>query len=268
VEHLEIRLAESIPGIGKAGERVTLALTPADVHDPTEIPTYLAGYKPFQYRADEACKVVLVDNDSDKYRTFDSDDAFRRVSVKGSDQGKVPEVDPKSALSTYKVVNRYVGSFIPKQTEGQTGNNYNPLMAASRRCRRALDLDRELDVWSLLGTNTNWDSTVRTALGATYNWDGGAASNPILAVQQAIEKSWQEVTEIWMNQKLAHAFLRHAEVRNHMRQMLGDSAVTGATREVVQAGTRSVDFQIPGLPPIKVVASKVKNETTGAVGRS
>jgi hypothetical protein len=265
VEQITLRLAENIQGIGSAGERVTLALLPSDVHDATEIPTYLAGYKPFQYRADEASKIILVDNDEDKYRTFNSDDAFRRVSVKGSDQGDVPEVDPKSALVAYKVVNRYVGSFIPKQTQSQRGNNYDPVMAASRRCRRALDLDRELDVWALLGATGSWDSTVRTALGATYKWNGGASSNPIYDVQTAIEKSWQPVSAVWFNQKVANTFLRHSEVRNHMRQMLGDNAVDRAVASVAMAGERSVDFVIPGFPPFKVVASKVKNETTSAL---
>jgi len=262
-EQYTIKLASDVPGVGREGERVTLALMPSDVHDPTEIPTYLAGYKPFQYRGDEASKVVLVDNDSDKVRTFNSDDAFRAVPVKGSDSGAIPEVDPKSTLATYKVVNRFIGSFIPKQTESQ-GGNYNPLMVASRRCRRALDLDREIDVWTLLGTAGSWDASVRTALGANYNWNGGTSSNPIIALQNAIEKSWQQVTEIWMNQQLAHAFLRHAEVRLHMREMLGDNAVNAAIGQVNQAGNMSVDFVIPGLPPIRVVASKVKNETTSA----
>jgi hypothetical protein len=265
MEQLTIKLADNIKGIGNAGDRVTLSLQPSDVHDPTEIPTYLAGYKPFQYRADEASKVILVDNDEDKFRTFNSDDAFRRVSVKGSDEGKVPEVDPKSVLSSYKVVNRYVGSFIPKQTEAQSGNNYNPLMAASRRCRRALDLDREIDVWDLLGTSGNWDATVRTALGAAYKWNGGASSDPMLDVQTGIEKSAQQVTEIWMNQKVANAFLRHDKVRNHMRQLLGDGAAPAAISMVADAGTKLVDFIIPGLPPIRVVASKVKNESTSAL---
>jgi len=265
VEQITLRLAETIQGIGAMGERVTLALLPTDVHDATEIPTYLAGYKPYQYRADEASKIILVDNDEDKYRTFNSDDAFRRVSVKGSDEGAVPEVDPKSSLATYKVVNRYVGSFIPKQSQSQRGNAYDPVMQASRRCRRALDLDRELDVWTLLGTSGNWDASVRTALGGTAKWNGGTTSNPIYDVQTAIEKSWQPVTEIWFNQQVAHTFLRHAEVRNHMRQMLGDNAVDRAIAAVAEAGKMSVDFVIPGLPPFRVVASKVKNETTSAL---
>lgn len=264
MESIEIKLAEN-SALGKAGQRITLALQPADVHDPTELPTYLAGYTPFGYRADEASKVVLVDNDSDKYRTFHSDDAFRAVDVKSGSSGQVGEVDPKSSLATYNVVDRAIGSFIPRQTELQTGNNYNPRMAAARRARRAIELDREIDVWTMLETNTNFDASVRIALAAGYEWNDGANSDPIKDVQTAIENSAQYVSGVWFNQKVANTFLRHDKVRDHMRQMLGDSAAPNALQQVAKAGQQNVDFAIPGFPPFRVVASKVKNETTSAL---
>jgi hypothetical protein len=264
MEKHEIVLAED-SALGQAGQRVTLALQPADVHDPTELATYLAGYSPFGYRADEASKVVLVDNDQDKYRTFNRDDAFRAVNVKAGSQGSIPEVDPKSSLSTYTVVNRYVGSFIPRQTELQTGNNYNPRMRAGERCRRALDLDREIDVWTMLETNTNFASAQRTALTSGYQWNGGSNADPIKDLQTQIENSDQPVSTIWMNQKVANNFLRNDTVRDHMRQMIGDNAASSAATQVHKSGEVNVDFVIPGLPPIRVVASKVKNESTSAL---
>jgi len=245
------------------GDRVSLALEPSDVHDPTELPTYLAGYRPFGFRADEASRIVLVDNDEDKYRQFSSDDAFRQVKVKGSTQGAVPEVDPQSTLSTYKVVERYIGSFIPVQTQRNAGGNpnYDPRMAAGRRCMRALELDREIDVFTLLGTAGSWNSVVQTAVSTAWDSTGDAIKD----LQTAIEKSFQPVTEVWMNQKVAHAFLRNTSVRDHMRQMMGDSAASGAVLSVASAGSTNVDFVIPGLPPVRVVASRKKNETTAAL---
>lgn len=264
---MELTLADNIQGIGAAGDRVTLALTPADVHDPAEIPEYLAGYKPFGYRADEASPMIPVTKDEDKYRSFDSDDAFRLVKVKGSTQGAVPEVDPKSKLDTYKVVERYIGSFVPQQTEMQTGpTSYQPIMAAGRRCMRAVELDREVDVFTLLGTAGNWAAAqVTPATGA--GWADTVAGNPILDVQTMIEKSDQPISAIWMNQKIAHRFLRHPEVRDHMRQFFGDQQVTGIAAAVARAGMDGAasDFIIPGMPPFKVVASKVKNEATGVL---
>lgn len=262
---MEIILAENIQGIGAAGQRVTLALTPADVHDPTELPEYLAGYKVFSYRAEEASPLILVDKDEDKYRSFDRDDSFRRVNVKGSTQGAVPEVDPKSGLDSYKVQERYVGSFVPQQTENQSGpTSYRPMQAAGRRCMRAIELDREIDVWNLLGTAGTWATAQQSAASGT-GWLDLVAGDPIKDIQTVIEKSDQPVSALWMNQRIAHRFLRHPEVRDHMRQVMGDSGAQGIAAAVASAGQDGAnsDFSIPGLRPMKVVASKYKNESTG-----
>lgn len=269
MERMSIILAENSP-LGQAGQRVNLELTPSDVHDPTEIPSYLAGYRNWEFRADEASKVVLVDNDEDKYRSFSEDDAFQPVRVKGALTGAIPEVDPRSSLDSYKVVDRYVGSFVPMVTEMQTGNNYQPRMAASRRCRRALELDRELDVLGpngLLTTVANWNSDQVNALGAGENWNGGASADPIKAIQDSIEASAQPVTEVWMNQAVAHLFIRNDLVRDHMRQLIGDGAASGVAQQLANAATtgQAIDFMIPGLPPIRVSATKYKNASGNLV---
>jgi hypothetical protein len=249
------------------GRRVNLALAPGDVAIPEEIPTYLAGYKPFQFRADEVSPYVLVNKSEDQYRTFSSDDTFRAVNVKASLQQKIPEIDPSSSLTTYTTVDRLIGSFIPDRTEeNATGKLYRPRQVAAQRCKRALMLDREIDVWTMLTTNGNWAAANITDLTAGQKWNDGADSNPILDLQTAMEASAQEVTGIWMNRKVANAFIRHAYVREHMRQMLGDSAVDrsiGAVNSATPGAT--VDFSIPGFPLFHVTSAKVKNETTAAL---
>lgn len=263
-ERMTIVLAED-GHLGKAGQKVNLELSPSDVHDPSEIPSYLAGYTNWEHRADEASKVVLVDNDEDKFRSFSSDDAFQPVQVKGAMSGPIPEVDPRSSLDTYKVIDRYVGSFVPAVSELQKGNNYQPRMAAARRCRRALMLDRELDILGptgLLTTVSNWAVDQRHALTNDERWTSTHAdSDPIKALQEAIEASAQPVSEIWMNQKLAHVMLRHEKVRTYMRQLLGDGAASGVATSLAGAASslQSVDFQIPGLPVIRVSSAKYKN---------
>jgi hypothetical protein len=260
-------LADNVEGVGAKGDRVSLALTPADVHDPTELSEYLAGYKPFGMRADEASPMVPVTKDEDKYRSFDSDNVFRRVRVKGSTQGAVPEVDPKSRLESYKVVERYIGSFVPRQTQDQTGpTSYDPVMAAGARCMTGIELDREIDVWTLLGTVANWNANQQTVASGA-GWTDLVTGDPILDVQTAVESSDQPVSSIWMNQRVANIFLRHPAVRDHMRQFFGDSPQQGIAQAVLNAQNAGAgqDFLIPGIPPIKVVASKVLNETTGLI---
>lgn len=264
MEIMEITLADNVQGIGAAGDRVSLSLTPADVHDPAELPEYLAGYRPFGYRADEASPLIPVTKDEDKFRTFESNNAFLRVNVKGTTQGAVPEVDPKTRLESYKVIERYIGSFIPRQTQDQTGpTTYDPIMAAGRRCMTAVELDREVDVFTLIGTAGNWAAGQITP--ATAVWTDVVTGDPILDIQTAVTKSDQPVTAIWLNQNLAFTMLRHPLVRDHMRQFFGDGAVQGIATAVANAGVTgaSGDFFIPGLPPFKVSASKVLNEATG-----
>lgn len=259
MQQFAVKLADDAAGLGKAGQVVHLELRPSDVHDPTELSTYLAGYKPFGLRADEASPVIIVDNQSDKYRNFNEDDAFAPVYVKASTSGAIPEVDPSTTLNTYQTVTRVLGSFILKETEGQGSKAYNVRMAAARRVKRAMMLDREVDVWALLGTSTNFASAQRLALTATQNWNGGSDSDPIRDIHAAVEASAQPVTGIFLNTKAANAFLRHDKVRDFMRQWFGDAS-PGEIQK--QAGQGSYDFSLPGLPPIHVVPGKYKPSTT------
>lgn len=264
-EKMQIKLAADAPGIGRAGQLVTLSLTPDDVHEEEELSTYLAGYSPTGFRADEASKIILVDHDKDKFRNFNSDDAFRRVDVKGSIEGAIPEVDPIPEINSYQVVDRFIGAFVNEITETNATKLFRPRQQAMKRVRWAVQLDREIDTWDLLQTAANWAAANTVTLGAGFEWNGGASGDPILDLQTRIEASAQLVTDIWMNQKVANSMLRHPLVRDHMRQMLGDNAVNSAIGNVANAQARSVDFQIPGLPPVHVVAGKVKNETTSAL---
>lgn len=282
MENMFFTLADDVPGLGRAGtriqldggrayaqqangDRVTLELRPNDVREAQEIETYVAGYRPGPYRADEVSPVILRPNDTDKYRTFSSDDAFLPVNVKAGSSSRIAEIDPDSSLDTYLVVPRVVGSFVPAVTMGQT-STFDAMMVAGRRARRAIDMDRELDVFRMLfGTTTNWDASVRTVLGAGFQWNGGASSNPIKDLQDAKEKSAQPVTGFWMNEKVANNFLRHAEVKDHMRQFFGDAGVQQIANSVMMASVEASDFAIPGLGTIHVTAAKYKNDAGNLV---
>lgn len=266
-EQVSFVLATDAPGIGVAGQKITMAMTPDEVYDPTELPTYLAGYKPFGMRADEVSPAVMVDKDKGKRRDFSSDNTFRRVDVKGSIDGAVPQIDHASSLTDYAVVDRFLGAFVNDITA--LNESYSVRQAAMRRVQDALMLDRELDVWTLLTTLANWDANNRVTLAAGFEWDDGAGghgvnSDPIFDIQSRMTASAQRVTGAWMNEEVGMVFLRHPSVRDQMRQMLGDSAASSIVASVGDAQQEeSVDFKLPGLPRINIVSAKVKNETTG-----
>ena len=270
--NIQVRLISDVPGLGKAGQSVALANLPSSAHDPSELPTYLAGFHPLGFRADEASPVILHDKTQDKFRQFDEDDTFRLVNVDGSDDSNVPEVDSKTALTQFNMSPKFVGSYVPFQTEAVSGPNFSPRAAAGKRCRRALQLDRENRIWGsggLLSTNTSFASANRIALGAGFEWNGGASSDPIKDLHDMSERSAQEIDAgnggYWMNKVTANTLVRHDLVKDQMRQFLGDNAPAAAASAINKSGRRNVDFEMPGVGMIHVVAAKVKNESTDAL---
>ncbi len=250
--------------LGKAGQTVQLALTPSDVHITEEMDTFLAGFSPFEFRADEVSSPTpLVVKEADSFRLFSSNNAFRRVDVESSTQEDVKQVDPETEFDNYQTIERALGSFVPARTQAQAAPLYDPQQASARRINWALALDREVRLWALLEDLAEWDANNQVTLAGATRWDQTTA-DPILNLQQRIENSSQPVSDIWMNVPVGHTFLRHDTVRTHMRQMLGDNAPEAGT--VAAAGAQArVDFTIPGLPPIHIVPGKVLNETTGAL---
>ena len=255
-QYVSMQLAADF-GHAKAGETIKLTLSPDDLRISEEMDTFVAGVHSFGFRADEVSPVILVDNPRFKFRRFSKNNIYKKVNVESSWQAAVPEVDPETDLVDAVVIPRAIGSFLPAVIESITAS-FDPRQAASRRIRAALDLDREVRVWTLLSTSGSWDAANRVTLGAGLNWNGGVSSNPIIDIQTRLQASTAPVTGIWMNETVKNVFLRHPAVRDYMKALLGDSPATGI-------GDATTDFRIPGLPPIHVVPGKVLNETTSAL---
>jgi hypothetical protein len=238
------------------GQRVSLSLVPSDVHDASEVPELLQSYKSPRYRADEMCPPILVDQLSDKYRVYNDDNAFQPIEVKTTGEAAVAEVDPESALATYTCELRAIGGFISSQTEMSADHDVKARTA--KRCADAIYRDIEIDVMTLLGTNTNWNTAVRTA--AATAWDQ-AGSTPVVDLQTAIRKSYQEVSGIWITEQTAHALLNHDDVKDLMRQMRGDLPIQGGLNDLSKGFSRSIDFEIPSLPPFHVISSQYVDAT-------
>lgn len=266
-QQLSVRLVEDTEKLGRAGEVVRLALYPGDVTISEEMDTFMVGFSPPQFRADDVCPIQLVDKDTDQYRIFGLNNAFRAVNVLSSIQADIPEVDVDTTLATYQVQERALGGFIPAVTEYNARNGssrFDPRAALGRRIAWALALEREVRVWTLLKTAANWNANNRATIAAGAEWNDADNGDPMLDLMDRIEASAAPITDIWMNPPVAHALLRSKAVKDHLKTLAGDSP---QPRQIADAtGTqRPMDFAIPGLPTIHVVGSKVLNETTGAL---
>ncbi len=246
------------------GKPFQLSLTPTDVHQPEELSTFLQGYKAFPFRADEMSEVVKVDHDEDYYRTMSADNAFVHIPVKGSINGRIPMIDPESDLDRYKVQHSFLGTFVNKVTERNATKAYRPRQEAMKTIQTKLQLDREVDVIGMLTENTNWGTDQQELLGAGFQWNDGGSSNPVKDLQDRITDSDQPVTEIWISEAMKFVLLRHASVRDQMRQFLGDSPAA-AQAAASEDPFSMQDFVIPGIGRFKVSSAKKKNLTTGKV---
>lgn len=260
-QQISVQLATDIPGYARAGQQIMLALQPQDVHVAEEIDTFLAGYSPAEFRADEAVPLISVGQLTDQFRTFTENNAFRVVNVLASTQSAINEVDPETILRTYQCIDRAIGGFIPNVTMHTAVKAYDPRQALARRIRWALGLEREVRVFGtggLLTTSGNWNANNVRTIGAGLEWDT-ATGNPILDLLRADEASVMPITDWYMGTIDFNNFLLNVNVRDHMRQMLGDNAPSA---DVAQ---RQNDIVIPGIAPIHKVSGKVLNETTGAI---
>lgn len=263
--------------LDRHGALLLAGLTPSDVHDPTELPTYLAGFSNGNFRHEQVCQVIPVLMDEDKYRTFNSSAAFRPVQVKTDDDATPAELKVQSSLTSYKVVVRRIAAFIPDPTERQvTNQGYDLRYVYMERCKRALNMDLELDVLGssgLLTTSGNWNANNRVTLASSYAWgdtsgnasNSGALSDPIADLNGRDIASSQEITAWHMNKRVGLCFLSHPKVRDYMRQWLGDASAADKLRQDVgSAQGRTVDFSLPLLGQFCIHTARVESNTAGS----
>lgn len=267
---LNVKLVADVPGIGKIGDTIQLTLSPSDVSISEEMDSLIVGFKPIGMRADEVCPIHLTDAKVGKYREFGLNNAFRLVNVISSMQADIPEVDVDTSMQDFRVQDRALGGFIPTDTQlhANLGTiNWDIKTALLKRIEAGLALEREVRVWSLLSNPNSWLATNRTTVGGGAEWNDPENGQPIRDLMDRIEASAQAVTGIWVNPPVAHSLILSKSTLAYIRSMGGDA--NAISRDVVDAAASAsnanVDFSIPGLPPIHVVASKVLNESTGSL---
>lgn len=245
------------------GEKLELDLSTSDVHVPTELPSYLAGYPVEEYRAEECCPEVLVDQDQDVYRTANSAMAFAPATVKTDDKSNPNEITFETSTSPYKVQPRRIASFIPDTVRSQASPAYDVRFVHMELCKRVIALDIERDVLGstgLLTTSTNWAASNRIALALGQQWGGpsgiGASSDPVKDLRAVINASATRITKWVLNQKMAGFLLDNPAFRAYTRATIGDQPLDRTVRAIVDEGEGQIDFKVPGLGTFCVCCAK------------
>jgi len=199
-----------------SGVLVQMDLAQTDVHTDGPLPNYAAGYQLAAGIADVAMPVVTVPKASNKFNTWDKENAFKRVLPTGGTQGgQVPEVNPTLSQDSYSTTEYALGAFVSTNVAANADAPLEPFQAAVKRVMNALYLEREIRCATALQTSGNWDTSVVQTIAAGAKWNGGASSDPIADLHAAIEKSYMPVTGIVMSELLEHAFVRNPAVQKY-----------------------------------------------------
>lgn len=212
---------------------INMDLAQGDVHTDAALPNYAAGYKLAQGVADIAAPFVRVSKASNKYNTWDSANAFKRVLPnQGTSGGAVAEVNPTLAIATYSTNEYALGAFIPQNVIANADSPLKPQLAAAKRVMNALMLEREIRVATLLTTSANFDASVVTTLGAAFKWNGGVSADPVADIHLLMEASYMPVTGIVMSERVAHAFVRNPNVQKYTQYKDGVVALDSALGQI------------------------------------
>lgn len=235
----------------ETGRLVTMDLGPADVHVDTGLVNYCAGYKLQDGIADLACPVVPVAKASDKYWTWDKDDAFQDVEALVSGSSATPnEVSPRVGNETFSTVPYALAAAVPIELMANADAPVRPEIAAGRRVMNALMLARERRVAAKLMTAGNWSG--RTAA-VTAKWNGGANSDPIRDLYTAIESCLTPVNQVIMSERTYHDFVQNAAVQKYVaaKTMIAPIAAD-------KNASASAFSALLGLPPFVIAPMKGK----------
>jgi len=186
----------------------------ADVHVAQALPNFITGYHNEGPVADVYSPPLVVQHKSDYYWQYKKEDAFQRALPQlGAAGGAPSEIFPRFGNTEFTAIQRAVAAFVPTEVEA---NQDAPLQIKLGHENRMLDaaiLEREIRTQALARTSGNWNSA--TTLATTYQWNGGANSDPVKDIQTIIESSYGEPNAMIIPGHIWHDMVRNPAVRSY-----------------------------------------------------
>lgn len=152
---------------------------PGAVHVNAALSNFALGYKNGRMIADEISPALKVEKESDKYYVWDRGNIYRLPKTLRADGADSGEVEFALSNTTYQCEEYALKS---RTTERQRKNADSVLRLEQSKVRMVqelLMLDREQRVATLLTTQGNWDSSVRTQLSGTDQWNNASFAGDI-----------------------------------------------------------------------------------------
>lgn len=246
---------------GRAGQTITLAVTPAEVGSVNrDVETYLGGYTAPEMGADLFSNINLVDQETGIRRDFSSANLYTLHEDRVGRQGALNEIEHLSETTSYTTEEHGLAAFVTWGASNAAHPLYDVKAAHSETIAHALLLNREVRVFTSLTTTGNWNASNYTTLATTYRWDTGSGTttaDPILDLTRRAHFSYAPITAWGMNPWVAYWFLSNSKVAAQLKNVWGDAApkpdMAFGARDTL--AIRTIDG-IPGVAPIHIIPSQ------------
>jgi hypothetical protein len=242
----------------QSGRLVTMDLGVADVHIDAALSNVCFGFKLATGIADDISPVVPVAKASDKYYTWDKDDALQPAQhLAVAAGGTVAEISPRLSNAAFSTVNFALQAFVPTEVEANADGPLKPRMAATKRLMNAMMLGREQRVATMYRTAASYASAYKATIAAAAKWNGGASSNPVQDLYTRIEAALMPITDVVMSERTWHDFVQNAAVQKYT----ASKQVVPGANPIANAQQAEALSALLGLPPIRIGAMKAKDST-------
>jgi hypothetical protein len=203
----------------------------ADVHIPAAMPNFASGYRNEPPIADQMAPCILAPKQVDNFFQYTKEDAYQRaLPLAGAPGGEVGEISPRLGNAQYSAKERALGGWVSTQIEANADVPLRVLQATSKRVMNALIIEREIRVATLLQTTGSWNSAQVITVTAGAKWNGGASSDPVKNLHNAIEASFGGVTAIGLSELAFHEFQRNSQVQKFIQYKAGAAPLPNATQ--------------------------------------
>lgn len=211
-----------------------MPLQKSQVHIDAAMTNLSIAYRPSGMIADQAMPIIRVKKESDKYFKWNRGNALRIPETLRADEAEANQVTfDVTKDNTYSCEEYALKKLITDRAVDNSDSVINIKSSTAKFLKDLLMLDREKRVATLLTTSGNYDSSVRTTLSGTKQWNNdsyvGSIEEDIDTGKEAVRQATGGNTPnvIIIPAAVAKVIKRDAAIRELIKYTHADLLVNG-----------------------------------------
>lgn len=213
---------------------------PRNLHVDAVLSNFSAQYRNEEMIWRDVMPEVKVVKRSDLYWKYAKDNQFRSYDDKIGPRSMANEIDFAVSTDNYSVKDHALADWVAQEEIDNSDAPLEPESDTNDQLNASLDLAQELRVAALVFAAGTYPSGNKVQLSGTSQWTG-AADNPILDVQTAIETCFVRANTLVFGIDAWLVFRRLPEILDAVKAMAGTSLQGGLATPSAVANLFEVD---------------------------